>query len=159
MRTQQWVNKRLIHLQLKFLIIVILLSLYMASTDHEPLLRVCFLFLWKITFFEQGRCFQEIYIERSNVGSLGKFFWQVANFIFALSRSARDPKSQRNSEWQIQRRGPGEPAFPLFLDQRSKRAEKNFFGDRSPSLSKGQDDWHPPLSQGLYLALTLSTPL
>ena len=160
MRTQRWVNKRLIHLQLKFLIIVILLSLYMASTDHERLIRVCFLFLWKITFFEQGRCFQEIYIERSNVGSLGKFFWQVANFIFALSRSARDPKSQRNSEWQIQRRGPREPAFPLiFRPNWAPKSRKKFFGDRSPSLSKGQDDRHPPLSQGLYLALTLSTPL
>ena len=132
MRTQQWVNKRLIHLQLKFLIIVILLSLYMASTGHEPLIRVCFLFLWKITFFEQGRCFQEIYIERSNVGSLGKFFWQVANFIFDLSRSARDPKSQRNSEWQIPRRGPGEPASPLFLDQTEPLRAGKIFLETAP---------------------------
>ena len=43
--------------------------------------------------------------------------------------------------WRIQG-GPGPP--PLFLDQtETRRAEKNFFGDRPP-LSKGLDDPPPP---------------
>ena len=47
---------------------------------------------------------------------------------------------------------------PLFLDQtESRRAEKNFFGDRFPRplpLSKGLDDRPHPISQGLDPPLT-----
>ena len=47
-------------------------------------------------------------------------------------------------QWGIQGRGPGDPGLPLFLDQtETRRAEKNFFGDRPP-LSKGLDDLTPP---------------
>ena len=47
-------------------------------------------------------------------------------------------------QWGIQGRGPGDPGLPLFLDQtETRRAEKNFFGDRPP-LSKGLDDLPPP---------------
>ena len=39
---------------------------------------------------------------------------------------------------------------PFFLDQtEARRAEKSFFGDRFPPLSKGLDDRAPPLSQGM----------
>ena len=49
-------------------------------------------------------------------------------------------------QWRIQGRGPGGPGLPLFLDQtETRRAEKNFFGDRPP-LSKGLDDLTPPPS-------------
>ena len=49
--------------------------------------------------------------------------------------------------------GHGWPTLP-FLDQTTEawRAEKNFFGDRAPPLSKGLDD-PPPSSQGLDPAL------
>ena len=57
----------------------------------------------------------------------------------------------RNQE-RIQGRGPG-ARRPLFLDQtEARRAEKPFFGDHPPPLSKGLDDPPsppPPLSQGL----------
>ena len=47
--------------------------------------------------------------------------------------------------WRIHGRGPGGPAYPLFLDQTEIRtAEKNVFADRLPLLSKGLDDSSPP---------------
>ena len=47
--------------------------------------------------------------------------------------------------WRIHGRGPGGPAYPLFLDQTEIRtAEKNVFGDRLPLLSKGLDDRSSP---------------
>ena len=47
-------------------------------------------------------------------------------------------------QWRIQGRSPGGPGLPLFLDQtETRRAEKNFFGER-PRLSKGLDDLDPP---------------
>ena len=62
--------------------------------------------------------------------------------------------------WRIHGRGPGGPAYPLFLDQSEIRtAEKNVFADRLPLLSKGLDDSSPPpaLSQGLDSALLFTT--
>ena len=61
--------------------------------------------------------------------------------------------------WRIHGRGPGGPAYPLFLDQTEIRtAEQNVFGDRLPLLSKGLDDSAPPaLSQGLDSALLFTT--
>ena len=45
-------------------------------------------------------------------------------------------------QWRIQ----GRPPPALFLDQtEARRAEKNFFGDRVPSLSQGPGDLAPPL--------------
>ena len=61
--------------------------------------------------------------------------------------------------WRIQGRGPG-ALPPLFLDQtETRRAEKTFFGDRLPPLSKGLYDLPPPppLSEGLDLALLFTT--
>ena len=50
--------------------------------------------------------------------------------------------------WRIHGRGPGGPAYPLFLDQTEIRtAEKNVFGDRLPRLSKGLDDRPPFISR------------
>ena len=51
-------------------------------------------------------------------------------------------------QWRIQ----GSPT-PLFLDQpEARRAEKNFFGDRVPSLSQGLGDRAPaPRPPTLYL--------
>ena len=47
--------------------------------------------------------------------------------------------------WRIHGRGPGGPAYPLFLDQTEIRtAEKNVFGDRLPLLSKDLEDSAPP---------------
>ena len=44
-----------------------------------------------------------------------------------------------------QEEGPGGPASPLFFDQnKARRAEKKFFGDRAPHLSQGLDDRRPP---------------
>ena len=44
-----------------------------------------------------------------------------------------------------QEEGPGGPASPLFFDQnKARRAEKKFFGDRAPHLSQGLDDPLPP---------------
>ena len=80
-------------------------------------------------------------------------------------------------QWQIQGRGPGDPAPPLFLDQtETRRAEKYFFGDRPsslnfirllrvvitpyrPALSQGLDDRPPPpppLPEGLDQPLRCS---
>ena len=40
--------------------------------------------------------------------------------------------------------GPGGPSSPLFFDQnKARRAEKNFFGDRAPHLSQCLDDRRP----------------
>ena len=50
-------------------------------------------------------------------------------------------------QWRIQGRGPGGPGPPLFFDQNeTRRAEKNFFGDRPPPrpLSQGLDDRSRP---------------
>ena len=48
-------------------------------------------------------------------------------------------------QWRIQGRVPGGAGLPLFLDQtETRRAEKNFFGERPPPLSKGLDDLEPP---------------
>ena len=48
-------------------------------------------------------------------------------------------------QWRIQGRVPGGAGLPLFLDQtETRRAEKNFFGERPPPLSKGLDDLDTP---------------
>ena len=55
-------------------------------------------------------------------------------------------------QWRIQERGPGGPP-PFFLDQtEARRAENIFLGDRSPPLSKGLDDPHPPPPQHTTLS-------
>ena len=62
-------------------------------------------------------------------------------------------------QWRIQRRDPGGPGHPLFLDQtETRRAEKNFFWDRPPPHLKVWMTWTPPpLSQGLDPALLFTT--
>ena len=143
MRTQQWVNKRHTPAVEVFNNCNTTLSIYgfyrpRAANKGMLLIPMKNHLFWARPMFPRN-------IERSNVGSLGKFFWQVANFIFALSRSARDPKSQRNSEWQIQRRGPGEPAFSLFLDQTEPlRAEKNFLETAPPPYLRARMTGTPP---------------
>ena len=54
--------------------------------------------------------------------------------------------------------GPGGPASPLFFDQnKARRAEKNFFGDRAPHLSQCLDDRRPrPPPPPPYLSVTVS---
>ena len=47
-------------------------------------------------------------------------------------------------QWRNQGRGPGGPGHPLFLDQtETRRAEKNFFGDRPPSHLRVWMTWTP----------------
>ena len=58
-------------------------------------------------------------------------------------------------QWQIQGRGPGGGCPPLiFRSNWGPKSRKNFW-DTPPSVSKGLDN-HPPLSQGLDLALKFS---
>ena len=56
-------------------------------------------------------------------------------------------------QWRIQRRGPGEAALPVFLDQtEAQRAEKNILDCPPPSLSEGLD----PVTVMGYVTLLLS---
>ena len=49
-------------------------------------------------------------------------------------------------QWRMQGRGPGGPGLPLFLDQtETRRAEKNFFGERPPPhYLRVWMTWNPP---------------
>ena len=57
-------------------------------------------------------------------------------------------------QWRIQRRGPGGPGPPLFLDKNeARRAEKNFFKADSPPPPPYLRVWmtgpHHPIFEGL----------
>ena len=79
---------------------------------------------------------------------------QIISFPFFVYKDTLEDKSypvysvetvspDRCIQWRIQGRGPGPPLF--LVKTEARRAEKFFFGDRPPCLSKGLDDG-PPLS-------------